>query len=39
LADRGVTSGCGGGAYCPGAIVTRGQMAVFLSGTFSLPRP
>ena len=39
LANRGVTSGCGGGAYCPTAIVTRGQMAVFLSGTFSLPRP
>jgi hypothetical protein len=39
LAARGVTSGCGGGNYCPGVTVTRGQMAVFLSGTFSLPRP
>jgi hypothetical protein len=30
LARRGVTSGCGGGNYCPGNSVTRGQMAVFL---------
>jgi hypothetical protein len=27
---RGVTSGCGGGNYCPDAAVTREQMAVFL---------
>jgi len=39
LAVRGVTSGCGGGNYCPAAAVTRGQMAVFLSVTFSLPLP
>ena len=25
-----ITAGCGGGAYCPGAAVTRAQMAVFL---------
>jgi hypothetical protein len=37
LAARGVTSGCGGGNYCPGAINTRGEMAVFLVRTFSLP--
>ena len=30
LASRGVTGGCGGGNYCPGAPVTRAQMAVFL---------
>ncbi len=30
LASRGVTSGCGGGNYCPAAAVTRAQMAVFL---------
>ena len=36
LARRGVVSGCGGGAYCPGAAVTREQMAVFLSVTFGL---
>ena len=30
LAAEGITSGCGGGRYCPDAIVTRAQMAVFL---------
>ncbi len=30
LLHKGVTAGCGGGNYCPGANVTRGQMAVFL---------
>lgn len=28
--DAGVTTGCGGGNYCPSATVTRAQMAVFL---------
>lgn len=37
LAARGITAGCGGGNYCPTSAVTRGQMAVFLSTTFSLP--
>jgi hypothetical protein len=37
LAAEGVTAGCGGGNYCPDAPNTRGQMAVFLSKTFSLP--
>ncbi|MEX0878662.1 MAG: S-layer homology domain-containing protein [Thermoanaerobaculia bacterium] len=32
-----ITAGCGGGNYCPGAPNTRGQMAVFLVKTFSLP--
>ena len=36
LARRGVVSGCGGGAYCPNNSVTRDQMGVFISGTFSL---
>lgn len=36
LVDSGVTSGCGGGNYCPGAAVTRGQMAVFLSAAMGL---
>ena len=36
LAVRGITSGCGGGNYCPGAAVTRGQMAVFLVKAFGL---
>ena len=26
----GITAGCGGGSYCGGAAVTRGQIAVFL---------
>ncbi len=30
LAAEGVTSGCGGGNYCPDSTVTRAQMAVFL---------
>ncbi|MEX1245671.1 MAG: PQQ-dependent sugar dehydrogenase [Thermoanaerobaculia bacterium] len=34
LAALGVTVGCGGGNYCPGASVTRAQMAVFLLKTF-----
>ena len=37
LAARNITGGCGGGNYCPGSVVTRGQMAVFLVKTFSLP--
>ncbi|HKD19619.1 MAG TPA: IPT/TIG domain-containing protein [Thermoanaerobaculia bacterium] len=37
LAARAITGGCGGGAYCPAAPNTRGQMAVFLVKTFSLP--
>lgn len=37
LAARGVTGGCGGGAYCPGAAVTREQMAVFLLKTLLGP--
>ena len=30
LASAGITAGCGGDNYCPGAPVTRAQMAVFL---------
>jgi hypothetical protein len=30
FATRGITSGCGGGNFCPDAPVTRAQMAVFL---------
>ena len=36
LAAEGITSGCGGGNYCPSAVVTRDQMAVFLVRTFGL---
>ena len=30
IVRAGITAGCGGGNYCPGAPVTRAQMAVFL---------
>jgi ELWxxDGT repeat protein len=30
LAASGVTGGCGGGNFCPGAFVTRAEMAVFI---------
>jgi hypothetical protein len=33
LALRGVVGGCGGGHYCPGASVSREQMAVFVLRT------
>ena len=36
LGAEGVTGGCGGGNYCPLSSVNRGQMAAFLSLTFSL---
>jgi hypothetical protein len=39
LVSEGITSGCGGGNYCPNSSVTRAQMAVFLQRTFNLPLP
>ncbi len=36
LAAEGITTGCGGGNYCPGAAVSRAEMAVFLTATFNL---
>ena len=30
IATAGITAGCGGADYCPAALVTRAQMAVFL---------
>ncbi len=36
LYNRGITGGCGSGNYCPTAVTTRGQMAVFLQKTFEL---
>ena len=36
LAARGITSGCGGGNFCPTGAVSRGQMAVFLVRAFGL---
>jgi hypothetical protein len=37
LVAEGITSGCGGGNYCPESPVTRAEMAVFLVRTFNLP--
>ena len=39
LVSEGITSGCGGGNYCPFGAVTRAQMAVFLQRTFGLALP
>jgi uncharacterized repeat protein (TIGR01451 family) len=42
LSARGITSGCGGGNYCPDAGVTREQMAAFIlraRGEFNPPVP
>jgi N-acetylmuramoyl-L-alanine amidase len=39
LVNRGITSGCGGGNYCPDAAVNRGSMAVFLATTFGMVVP
>jgi hypothetical protein len=36
LFNRQIAAGCGGGNYCPLDVVTRAQMAVFLTQTFSL---
>jgi hypothetical protein len=36
LSTEGITSGCGGGNYCPNNPVTRAQMAIFLMRTFNL---
>lgn len=37
LAAEGITGGCANNLYCPGASVTRAQMAVFLVRAFNLP--
>jgi hypothetical protein len=36
LAASGITSGCGGGRYCPDATLTRRQMAIFLAKALGL---
>lgn len=37
LANEDISSGCGGGSFCPNNSVTRAQMAIFLVNTFELP--
>ena len=39
LAASGITSGCGGGNFCPNQNVTRGEMAVFLARALGLHWP
>jgi hypothetical protein len=39
LAASGITVGCGGGDFCPGNPLTRGQMAVFLAKALGLHFP
>jgi hypothetical protein len=37
LAASGITAGCASGRFCPTAVVTRAQMASFLSRALALP--
>jgi hypothetical protein len=39
LVASGITAGCGGGAFCPNASLTRAQMAVFLAKALGLHWP
>ncbi len=39
LYASGITAGCGGGNFCPGMAVTRGQMAAFLAKALGLYFP
>ncbi|HEY3567551.1 MAG TPA: S-layer homology domain-containing protein [Thermoanaerobaculia bacterium] len=39
LVGLGVTAGCGNSDYCPGTVVSRAQMSVFLSVMFGLLPP
>ncbi|HEY0513557.1 MAG TPA: ELWxxDGT repeat protein [Thermoanaerobaculia bacterium] len=39
LAADGITSGCGGGNFCPDQPITRAEMAVFLVTAFNLSLP
>jgi hypothetical protein len=37
LAALAITNGCGDGLFCPNAVMTRAQVAVFLSRALDLP--
>lgn len=39
VAQAGIANGCGGGAFCPGNVVSREQMASFLARALGLPAP
>ena len=36
LSASGITAGCGGSKFCPDAVLTRRQMAVFLAKSLGL---
>jgi hypothetical protein len=38
LYTEGITAGCGGNSFCPGASIANQQMAAFLVHAFGLPR-
>ena len=37
MAVEGISNGCAVSRYCPGALVTRAEMAVFLVRAFRIP--
>lgn len=39
FARRGITTGCGGGNYCPDPLVDRGTMAYFILATLGVTPP
>jgi len=39
LAASGITSGCGGGNFCPDQPVSRGELAKFLANALGLHWP
>ena len=39
LKKLGISSGCGGGAFCPENAITRAEMAVLVQRTFNFPLP
>ncbi|MEA2600690.1 MAG: hypothetical protein QOF89_1682 [Acidobacteriota bacterium] len=39
LAAEGISTGCGGGKFCPDQLITRAEMSVFLVTGFNLPLP
>ena len=38
IADVGITSGCASDAFCPGELVSRAELAAFLSRALNLPQ-
>jgi hypothetical protein len=37
IAAASISTGCGGGRYCPGIVVSRGEMATFMARALGLP--